>query len=85
MVPKTDCETYVSISIGKYIIKLTCFLHCAKGGYFVENVESEDATWKIVIEEISMLKWQKIQGQIFQSVLITPCCFIEKKTPNFLK
>ena len=57
VVPKTDCEIYVSISIGKYIIKFPCFMHCAKGGYFVENIKSEDATWKTVIEEISMLKW----------------------------
>ena len=30
VVPKTDCEIYVSISIDEYIIRFTCFLHCAK-------------------------------------------------------
>ena len=30
MVPKTDGWIYVSISIGKYIITFTCFLHWAK-------------------------------------------------------
>ena len=30
VVPKIDGEIYVSISIGQYIIKFTCFLHCAK-------------------------------------------------------
>ena len=30
VVPKTDGEIYVSISIGEYIITFTCFLHCAK-------------------------------------------------------
>ena len=30
VVPKIDGEIYVSISIGKYIITFTCFLHCAK-------------------------------------------------------
>ena len=55
--PKTDGEIYVSISIGKYIITFTCFLHCAKKGRVVENIESEFVTWKIVIEKISMLKW----------------------------
>ena len=44
MVPETDGEIYVSISIGKYIITFTCFLHCAKKGRVVEKVESEVAT-----------------------------------------
>ena len=48
MVPKTDSEIYVSISIGEYITTFTYFLHCAKKGRVVEN---------IVIEKISMLKW----------------------------
>ena len=30
VVPKTDGEIYVSISIGEYIITFTRFLHCAK-------------------------------------------------------
>ena len=55
VVPKTDGEIYVSISIGKYIITFTCFLHCAKKGHVFENIKSEVATWKI--EKISMLKW----------------------------
>ena len=57
VVPKTDGEIYVSISIGEYIITFTCFLHCAKKGRVAENIGSEVATWKIVIEKISTLKW----------------------------
>ena len=57
MVPKTDGEIYVSVSIGEYIIKFTCFLHCAKKGRVVEKIKSEVATLKIVIEKIPMLKW----------------------------
>ena len=34
VVPKTDSEIYVSISIGQYIITFTCFLHCAKNVRF---------------------------------------------------
>ena len=30
VVPKTDGEIYVSISIGEYIITFTCFAYCAK-------------------------------------------------------
>ena len=44
VVPKTDGEIYVSISIGKYIITFTCFLQCAKKDRVVENIESEVAT-----------------------------------------
>ena len=44
VVPETDGEIYVSISIGKYIITFTCFLHCTKKGRVVEKVESEVAT-----------------------------------------
>ena len=51
MVPKTDGEIYVSISIGEYIITFTCFSHCTK------KRSCEVATWKIVIEKVSMLKW----------------------------
>ena len=43
VVPKTDGEIYVSISIGEYIITFTCFLHCVKKCH-VENIESEIAT-----------------------------------------
>ena len=43
VVPKTDGETYVSISIGEDIITFTCFPHCPKKG-LVENIESEVAT-----------------------------------------
>ena len=57
MVPKTNGEIYVSISIGEYIITSTCFLHCARKDRVVENIESEVAIWKIVIEKISTLKW----------------------------
>ena len=57
VIPKTDGEIYVSISTGEYIITFTCFLHYAKKGRVVENIESEMATWKIFIEKISMLKW----------------------------
>ena len=57
VVPKTDGEVYVSISIDEYIITFTCFLHCAKKGRVDENIESEVATRKIVIKKISMLKW----------------------------
>ena len=57
VVPKTKGEIYVSISRGEYIIKFTCFLHCAKKGRVDENIESEVATWKIVIEKISIRKW----------------------------
>ena len=57
VVPKTDGEIYVSISIGEYIITFTCFLHCAKKGHVVENIESQVTTWKIIIEKISTLKW----------------------------
>ena len=56
LVPKTNGEIYVSISIGEYIITSTCFLHCAKKDLVVENIESEVAIWKIVIEKISTLK-----------------------------
>ena len=44
VVPKTDGEIYVSITIDEYIITLTCFLHCPKKGCVVENIESEVAT-----------------------------------------
>ena len=44
VVPKTDGEVYVSISVGEYVITFTCFLHCAKKGRVVENIESEVAT-----------------------------------------
>ena len=44
VVPKTDGEIYVSISIGEYVITSTCFLHCVKKGRVVENIESEVAT-----------------------------------------
>ena len=57
VVPKTNGEIYVWISIGEYKITFTCFLHCAKKSSVVENIESEEATRKIVIEKISMLKW----------------------------
>ena len=43
VVPKTDGEIYVSISIGEYMITFTCFLHCAKKGSVVENIEKEVA------------------------------------------
>ena len=56
VVPKTDGEIYVSISIGEYIITFTCFLHCAKKGV-AENIESEVGISKIVIKKLSMLKW----------------------------
>ena len=57
VVSKTDGEIYVSSSIGEYIITFTCFLHCAKKGRVAENIKSEAATLKIVIEKISVLKW----------------------------
>ena len=57
VVRKTDGEIYVSISIGEYIITFTCFLHCAKKGRVVENIEGKVATFKIYIEKISTLKW----------------------------
>ena len=57
VVLKTDGEIYVLISIGEYIITFTCFLHCAKKDRVAENIESKVATWKIVIEKISTLKW----------------------------
>ena len=44
VVPKTDGESYVLISIGKYIIAFTCFLPCAKKGRVVENIKSEVGT-----------------------------------------
>ena len=44
VIPKIDDEIYVLISIGEYIISFTCFLHCAKKGRVVENIESEVAT-----------------------------------------
>ena len=44
MVPKTDGEIYVSISIGEYIITFTCFLHLARKGRVVQNIESGVAT-----------------------------------------
>ena len=40
VVPKTDIEIYLSISIGEYIITFTCFLHCTEKGRVVENIES---------------------------------------------
>ena len=59
VVPKTDGEIYVSMSIDKYIITATCFLHCAKEGRVVGNIKSEVFIWKIIVEKISMLKWYK--------------------------
>ena len=56
VVPKANGEIYVSISIGEYSIKSTCFLHYAKKVRVVENIESEIATSKIVVEKISFLK-----------------------------
>ena len=44
VVPKIDGEIYASVSIGECIIKFTCFVHCAKKGRVVENIESEVAT-----------------------------------------
>ena len=44
VVPKTDSQIYVSISIDEYIITFNCFLYCAKKGRVVENIESEVAT-----------------------------------------
>ena len=44
VVPKTDVEIYLSISIREYIITFTRFLHCAKKGLVVENIESEVTT-----------------------------------------
>ena len=43
VIPKTDGEIYVSISMGEYIITFTCLLHCSKKDV-VENIESEIAT-----------------------------------------
>ena len=57
VVPKANGEIYISISIGEYSITSTCFLHCAKKVRVVENIESEIATSKIVVEKISFLKW----------------------------
>ena len=51
VVPKTDGEIYVSISIGEYIITFTCFLHCAKKGRVVENIESQVTTWKSLLKK----------------------------------
>ena len=42
MVPKADGEIYVSISIGEYIIRFTCFLHCAK---------------KVALLKLSKVRW----------------------------
>ena len=42
--PKTYGKIYVSISIGEYIITLTCFLPRANKGRVVKNIESEVAT-----------------------------------------
>ena len=50
MVPKTDDEIYVSISIGKYKI----FLYCVKEGRVVGNIEKGVATQKIVA---TMQRW----------------------------
>ena len=44
VVPKTDVEVYVSISIDEYIITFTCFLRCAKKGRVFEKIESEVVT-----------------------------------------
>ena len=44
VVPKTNGEIYVSISIGKYVTTFTYCLHCAKKGRVFENIESEVAT-----------------------------------------
>ena len=54
--PKSDDEIYVSVSIDEYVVTFICFLQCAKKGRVVENIENEVATWKIVIEKISLLK-----------------------------
>ena len=44
VVPKTDSEIYVSVSISEYIITFTYFLHCAKKRRVVENIEKVFAT-----------------------------------------
>ena len=44
VVPKTDGEIQVSISISEYKVTFTCLLHCAKKGRVVENTEREVAT-----------------------------------------
>ena len=41
VVPETDVEIYVSISIGEYVITFTYFLHYAKKDCAFENIESE--------------------------------------------
>ena len=51
VVPKTDGEIYVSFSICEYIITFTFFLHCAKNGRVVENIESVFALEKSLSEK----------------------------------
>ena len=85
VVPKTDGEIYVSISIGEYIITFTCFLHCAKkrsccwkyrkSGYHLKN-----HYWKNIYTKVV-----ENARKFFQSALITPRGFLEKRTSIFLK
>ena len=49
-----------------------CFLYCVKECRVVENIENEEATWKIITTKQS---WYKFQDKIFQSVLIAPVVF----------
>ena len=84
VVPKTDGEIYVSMSIDKYIITATCFLHCAKEGRVVGNIESEVFIWKIIIEKISMLKWYKKKDNFFSQSLSHPVVFYKTEL-KFLK
>ena len=83
MVPKTDGEIYVSMSIDKYIITATCFLHCAKEGRIVGNIESEVFIWKIIIEKISMLKWYKKKDNFFSQSLSHPVVFYKTEPEIF--
>ena len=82
VVPKTDGEIYVSISIGEYIITFTCFLYCAK------VVLLEVLKVRLPLQKSLSKKHAKLVENArinFQSGLTVPCCFLEKKTPNFLK
>ena len=83
MVPETDGEIYVSMSIGKYIITATCFLHCAKEGRVVGNIESEVFLGKIIIEKMSMLKWYKEKDKFFSQSLSQTVVFYKTEPQIF--
>ena len=55
VVPKTNGEIYVSISIDEYTITFTCFLHCAKKFVFLKISKVRLSLEKSLSK--NLLKW----------------------------